>query len=367
MRATLISWRGLTSLFPVIAIPARNEEKRLPLLIDALGEQTWLQRGDRRLDVVVVLDDCSDGSRGAAESAALRHPCLRLDLVEGDRRPEGSHVGAARRRAMDHALSLGRRAEDTVLITTDADAVPARDWVDANIAAIESGIHLVGGEIVGDRSEELLLGPGFRRRAELIARYAAAADRLESLIDPLPHDPWPRHRDHTGASLAVRGDVYRSVGGLPALPRREDLAFVSRVRRAGYLLQHPRSVKVNVSARLDGRAEGGMATCLRGWVQAEARGEPVLVEAPEAVARRAGRRARLRRLGDAASYAAAAAALGLDIAALRDAAGGYLSPAAAVETLAPDEPDAHKSVEADTALRQIAAMIDAFERACRVA
>ena len=54
------------------------------------------------------------------------------------------------------------------------------------------------------------------------------ADHLASLLDFVPHDPWPRHSDHTGASLAVRGDVYAAVGGIPPLPFREDIGFVAR-------------------------------------------------------------------------------------------------------------------------------------------
>jgi hypothetical protein len=39
---------------------------------------------------------------------------------------------------------------NSILLTTDADAVPARNWIDANLAAIENGVDLVGGYIMGD-------------------------------------------------------------------------------------------------------------------------------------------------------------------------------------------------------------------------
>jgi hypothetical protein len=152
----------------------------------------------------------------------------------------------------------------------------------------------VGGWITGDREEEAVLGSGFLHRATRHLHYARLVDQLTALVDPLPHDPWPRHSDHTGASLAVRGEVYQAVGGMPALPFREDVAFVSAVCRAGYRLRHPIDVQVVVSARLEGRAAGGMADCLKDWVDAAAKGRPHLVEDPFMIVARLRRRRRVR-------------------------------------------------------------------------
>jgi hypothetical protein len=70
---------------------------------------------------------------------------------------------------------------------------------------------------------------------------------------------------------------------MPPLPFREDLAFVERVCCAGYLLRHPLDVRVTVSARLDGRAAGGMSDCLKRWLAAEENGLPHLVEDPQTI------------------------------------------------------------------------------------
>jgi hypothetical protein len=181
---------------------------------------------------------------------------------------------------------------NSVLLSTDADAVPRDNWVDANLRTIARGADLVGGHIVGNRDEEALLGPGFVRRATRHLYYTRLVDRLTSLVDPLPEDPWPRHTDHTGASLAVRSEVYAAVGGLPALPFQEDVAFVAKVCRAGYRLRHPLDVQVVVSVRLDGRALSGMSDCLKFWLADEENGVPHLVEDQRAIA------VRLRQLRD---------------------------------------------------------------------
>lgn len=270
---------------PVVVIPARNEEALLPRLLEALSRQTMLGRLTRPLDVVILLNNTDDRSNLVATSTAAHMPRMCLTISDVHLPPAQAHVGFARKLAMDMASSkIGSRAG--VILTTDADAVPDDNWVEANLRAIESGADLVGGRIIGDRDEEELLGPHFQRRARSYGRYADLCDQLASLIDPLEHDPWPRHHDHTGASLAVRNDVYRRVGGLDPLPFREDLGFVAKVQASGYCLRHPEDVEVMVSARTVGRASGGMADCLRTWIQAEEDGQPALVECPRSVERR---------------------------------------------------------------------------------
>jgi Glycosyl transferase family 2 len=337
----------MAALLPVVAIPARDEEALLPRLIAALGRQRiGLEchcpgmdggaTGPLPLEVVIVLNNTEDGSKAAVEAAALQAPWLRIRLEEVRYPPEHAHVGSARRRAMQIAADLQPAG---VILTTDADAVPADDWIAANLRAIAAGADLVGGRIIGDPEEEALLGPGFLRRAALHARYSALCDELASVLDPLPHDPWPRHQDHTGASLAVRATVHAAVGGLDPLPFREDLAFVSKVRAAGYRLAHPVDVEVTVSARTVGRAPGGMADCLKTWLRDEAAGVPVRVECPSAVEARLRRRKAIRELARTWTVPAP------------------FSAAALVERFASDDPDAPAAAEAEPALAGLEAMI----------
>ena len=263
---------------PIVCVPAKNEADRLPYLMQALHRQTWLNAYKKPLRTVLVLNNCNDESCAVASRIAQSLPRLALHIIEVQFPPDNAHVGSARKLAMDTAFALAPK--NSALLSTDADAIPRDDWVDANIRAIAGGADLVGGHIVGNKQEEALLGPGFVRRAMRHLHYASLVDRLAFLLDPVPHDPWPRHFDHTGASLAVRSEVYAAVGGIPALPFREDVAFVESVCRAGYRLRHPLDVQVTVSARLDGRAACGMSDCLKSWLAAEDHGSPHLVEDP---------------------------------------------------------------------------------------
>ena len=266
---------------PVVAVPARNEAERLPTLLSALAKQTWLFAANTLLDVVVVLNNCDDHSAEIVNMASTRHDGLRLHVVDVRFPPPWAHVGSARRLAMERALNIG--GPHSVLFSTDADAAPAADWIEASLRSISAGADLVGGHIIGDKGEETLLGQGFLRRATHHLEYVDLVDHLKSLLDPDPHDPWPRHFDHTGASLAVRSDVYRAVGGIPPISFREDVVFVTRAVATGYRLRHPLEVRVSVSARLDGRARGGMADRLKAWLAAEAAGQPQLVDGAAAV------------------------------------------------------------------------------------
>jgi Glycosyl transferase family 2 len=267
---------------PLIAVPARNEAQRLPLLMRALSKQTWLKAVGRRLHVTIVLNNCEDDSIDVVKREALLHPSVFFNLISVEFPEHLAHVGSARRLAAETALAATTH-DRFVLMTTDADGVPEPGWVENNLRAIEAGADAVGGFILADEAEVAQLGAKVRRRAALHLYYARLADKLTAMLEPLDYDPWPRHQDHTGASLAVRAEVYRGVGGIPALAFREDVAFVERIRAAGFRLRHALDVRVRVSARLDGRAENGMSDCLNRWIKAEMNGQPHLVEPPQAI------------------------------------------------------------------------------------
>ena len=114
---------------------------------------------------VLVLNNCDDNSAASAVHAAARHPKLLLDVIEADFPASQAHVGSARRLALERALELTDDRARSVLLTTDADAVPRADWIENNLRAIDEGAAIVGGHILGDKTEEALLGSYFLRRA----------------------------------------------------------------------------------------------------------------------------------------------------------------------------------------------------------
>jgi cellulose synthase/poly-beta-1,6-N-acetylglucosamine synthase-like glycosyltransferase len=241
-----------------VCVPARNEADRLPHLLDALAAQDW----PGLIPVSIAINNTTDHSLDVIAAARDRY-AGRLDLhvAQADFAPYLAHAGSARRLAMDAGLAVLQGLDETALVSTDADARPPRDWLDNIDMALMNGADLVGGRIDID-PDEALPAP-VRRLRDMWDRYWQTVRAIEDAIDPISWDPAPRHGDHTGASLAIRTNVYRACGGVPLLSTGEDRALVAAAIGTGAKLVHPANLFTHVSPRLDGRAIGGMATAMQ--------------------------------------------------------------------------------------------------------
>ncbi|CAP56507.1 putative glycosyl transferase protein [Gluconacetobacter diazotrophicus PA1 5] len=275
----------------VVAIPVRDEEDRIAPCLYGLAAQTG-----RTVDhVVLLLNNCTDRTAARVDDLA---PVLPFGLTVAHRifSPAVAHVGTARREAMEIA---GRIAgPDGILLTTDADGVVAPDWISQTFAAFDTGVDVVCGRAEIDPEEARAI-PAYlhRQEAEEIA-YGTLLDRLYHLLDPDPHDPWPRHTEHSGASIAVTVRAWRRAGGIPPQPLGEDRGFMAALRRIDAPIRHAPGVTVTVSGRLAGRARGGMAdTMARHVIRQDTQLDDALEPTADCL-RRAMARAALRRLRD---------------------------------------------------------------------
>jgi hypothetical protein len=123
----------------------------------------------------------------------------------------------------------------------------------------------------------------------------ALLDELAWVLDPELHDAPPRHIEASGASLAVRVDAFRRVGGIPAIPAGEDRAFVRALWMIDARVRHEPTIRVAVSGRIVGRAEGGMAEAIRRRMVQQDEFTDDLVEPPTDAFRRYELRNRARR------------------------------------------------------------------------
>lgn len=175
--------------------------------------------------------------------------------------PEGcAGAGCARRIAMEHAALLGR---DGALLTSDADARLGPDWIAANLAALAAGADAVAGRAVTEPEGAKRIPAHLHAIDARECAYAALLDEMRALLEPDPADPWPRHDEESGASIAVTLAAYRRAGGMPAVPLGEDRAFFDALRRVDARVRHAPDIAVIVSARIEGRAHGGMADTMR--------------------------------------------------------------------------------------------------------
>ena len=266
-------WPGVASAgcCASVTIPVCNEEHTLAACLDALRGQVHADGTALPLDsfeVLLLLNNCTDNSRAVVARWHRRHPELRLLIAECHFEKDQAHAGTARRALMDTAWRRlgGEHAGGSALIlSTDADSEVARDWIAQNFAACRAGAEAVGGSVQLHPEQMATLPPAVQECYRRDRAYAAAIARLEDLLDPQVGDQWPRHLDHFGSSLACTAEAYARAGGMPAVSRLEDEAFVDRLRRANITLRHEPTVLVYTSARLHGRAAVGMAGQLRCW------------------------------------------------------------------------------------------------------
>ncbi len=70
------------------------------------------------------------------------------------------------------------------------------------------------------------------------------------------------HRHAYAANLAIRLSTFRAVGGFPALPHGEEHGLAAACRAAGLPVVSTLYPRVQTSARMPGRAPGGLGSLL---------------------------------------------------------------------------------------------------------
>lgn len=231
-------------LLPHIAIcvPVRDEDLLLPNLLSGLGR---LNRPVDRITAHFYLDGCRDSSAAILARSTLGFP---IEVVDGPR--TDPNAGRARRAA----VAMGIDAGADLILSTDADSVPAIDWVAAAVEAL-SVADVVAGRI------ERMDGEGDLTQARIESYY----DRLHAYrrrVDPVPWDLGGCHHGG-GANIAVSAAAYRAIGGFKPLPSGEDATLLDDASRAGLRVRRDPAMRVRTSSRRDGRAPGGLAAALR--------------------------------------------------------------------------------------------------------
>ncbi|WP_348978397.1 glycosyltransferase [Sphingomonas silueang] len=226
-----------------LCVPVRDEERLLPGLLAACAA---LDRSGVELALCLYLDGCTDGSAAIAEAAALpfaRH--LRHGPRHGD-----ANAGRARAAAMAIGLAL---PGCEVLLSTDADSRPERDWVQAAVAALAQA-DVAAGRV-------LRFGAAADLHQTRVERYYDRLHAHRRRIDPVAWEAGGCHFGG-GANLGVRAEVYRALSGFRALPSGEDATFLDDAARGGWRVRHDPAMRVHSSARRHGRAPGGLAVAL---------------------------------------------------------------------------------------------------------
>jgi glycosyltransferase involved in cell wall biosynthesis len=232
-------------LHACVVVPARNEAARIGACIHALSCQVLVVGS---FEVILVLDDCHDGTGVLARRAAA-HGGPALRCIAGP----GRGSGAARQAGMEFAA---RRLEavarpDGLIACTDADTRVWPDWLVSQQRLVLAGARAVAGRIELEPHEAAELSAEVMHWRTRDARRRLARVRADA--------PDAEHHHFGGASFAVTAEVYRAVGGLEPHASLEDAAFAERLRAHQIPIVRSRRVGVTTSARADGRAVHGLA------------------------------------------------------------------------------------------------------------
>jgi len=278
-----ISTPPVARLVASVIIPAKDEALRLHQTLQALAAQVDLAGqplDPRTYEIIVLANNCSDQTAQVARDFAQAHPGLVVHVVEIILPAPEAHVGRARRLLMDEACLRLERTHNpgSFLASTDADTCVAPTWLAAIQAELQAGNDAVGGRILTNARRETRCAVHHQHLRD--ATYRILRARLESLLDPDPADPWPRHHQHFGASLALTPTAYRRVGGLPAVPYLEDEALYQALRRHDLRVRHSPRVQVITSDRQTGRVAVGLSWQLRQWAFLRQQNQEPSVECP---------------------------------------------------------------------------------------
>ncbi|MCF5053838.1 glycosyltransferase [Pseudomonas syringae] len=210
-----------------IVIPVHNEEALLgECLSAALIAASHPQLQGEPVEIVVVLDSCSDASAVIAE----RFQVQRLEI-------QARNVGHVRGVGARHLLNQGARW----ISCTDADSRVAPNWLVAQLA-LEA--DAVCGTVTVDAWND-----DFDPAAQILYHQAYQAR--------------DGHRHIHGANLGISASAYVRAGGFEPLACHEDVQMVRDLERCGASIAWSHSPQVITSARLEARAQGGFGDYLK--------------------------------------------------------------------------------------------------------
>jgi hypothetical protein len=223
----------------VVALPVRNEEFHIAGCMRSVFKA--IDELDSSVLVVfaVAMDSCTDGTAGIVANVASDRSCVQV--VSG----QWCSVGDARRAAVACGLrwlagSGFDRPESIWVATTDADSRVPTDWLAQQITLAQSGYDAIAGsvELLTDQDRTDAVDELFRRN----------------------YQTGPSSHTHVhGANMGMRAAAYMAAGGFACLSVSEDRQLWNELGRRGFRLISPVSLRVETSARLQGRVAGGFA------------------------------------------------------------------------------------------------------------
>jgi glycosyltransferase involved in cell wall biosynthesis len=210
-----------------VIIPCRNEERTIPLVLEALDRQTYPRE---KTEILIADGRSTDGTIRRIEEFRERHPNVSVRWID--------NPGLTAPSALNAGL---RESTGEIIVRMDAHAVPARDYVEQCVRALsESGCDVVGGQweirpgTPGAVGRAIAAGVGSLFGAGGV-RYRTGGHAGE--VDTVPFG-------------AFRRVVFNRVGFFnEQVPVNEDYEFFYRVRAAGGKIHFTPEIRTEYIAR----------------------------------------------------------------------------------------------------------------------
>ncbi len=197
-----------------VIVCAHNEEHHLPQSIAHLIRQEYPKD---KTEIIYVNDRSSDGSGRLLEQAASDHDFIHVITVS-----ERLSGFAPKKRAIDLAI---RQASGEIVLLTDADGRPGKEWISSMVSYFTDDIDMVIGY-----APYSVIPEGHRTKRMLALEYlshAAVAAATAGLGYPVTC---------VGTNMAYRKQLYHDIGGFgrfKSFISGDDDLFLTLVRESG--------------------------------------------------------------------------------------------------------------------------------------
>ncbi|MCW2925275.1 MAG: glycosyl transferase [Thermoleophilia bacterium] len=221
-----------------VVIPAYNEERWIETTLGALTSQ----RSGKPFTVLVVDNASTDDTARLVTDWAAAHPDLDLRLLAEPEKGTGAASDSGFRHAIEHGAAF--------ILRTDADSIPAPDWVACMRRALDGeGIDLVGGRVL-PRSDDGTSPRG----AVVISAIVAWLMRHTGRFNRINRGPQFQctYTLVPGFNLGMRAEAYLASGGFPRTrieDAHEDWELTNRVRTVSSRVRYRSGPLVRYSNR----------------------------------------------------------------------------------------------------------------------
>lgn len=180
-----------------VIIPSYNSVKTIRDCLDNLLQQSTSVNYE-----IIVVDSSDDNTRDVLEKYKAKVNVIYLDNKTSP--GQGRNIGV-------------KHASGQLLLFTDSDCMPNRDWVQRNFDLCKKH-SIVGGSVVNGRPEFQISW------AEYYIEFREfSANSPERTVDFVPT-----------CNLAIRKSAFDQVGGFPEIRASEDVLFSFKLRELGF-------------------------------------------------------------------------------------------------------------------------------------